>query len=508
MNKPVVLSLLSALMSSLCLLAVAAPTSADNLPMQGRRGTFRPDWRIKRQALSQNEQDRGPGGDYFTGEKHQLVILASFRDNPFLGDSAATLALWDRILNTEHLDEAPFFGSLHDYFYDQSYGRFNLMCDLQYVSVDSCRRYGSTYSDDENSQYLVLDIIQTLKQRDIEWDRYDWNGDGYVNQLLIIYAGQGSKYGNLGTRSDAIWPHQWWLSMHYKDRQTGVYCDPDTARYQGKDYILDSYCAVQEIALDSTYGAFGTLCHEYSHCFGFPDFYAYSTPVLAEWDIMDYGNYNGNGFLPSAYSAHERWLMGWLTPVELTEPVRITDMPALTDEPTAYIIRNDAYPSEYYLLENRQKQGWDAALPGAGLIVYHIDYDPDLWLDGNTNTYNTRHCTIIPANNKNSRLYSSGWAYPYADGDTYNDRITDTSMPAATLLHGNTGGEKLMSKPITDITVQDGFVSFSFMSPAEGLIDQRPTTNDERLTYKLLRNGQILIRRGNKTYTLQGMEIR
>jgi len=487
-------------MAGLFTLNAAAQTMPDHMPQQGRRGTFRPGWALRRAAAG--GQDLGPGGNYFHGEKHQLVVLASFADNPFLGDETATLAQWDKILNTRNLSEAPFAGSFHDYFYDQSYGQFSLVCDLQFVKVDSCRRYRSTYTDDENSQYLMQDVIDTLKWRNIEWSRYDWNGDGYVNQLLIIFAGQGSKYGGMGPSTDAIWPHQWWLSQHLKDRQQGVYCSPDTVRYQNKDYVLDSYCAVQELSSDSTYGTFGTLCHEFTHCFGFPDFY-YSgynkTPYL--WELMDAGNYNEGGFRPVGYSAHERWLMGWLTPTELTTQTTVTGMPALADQPTAYIIRNDGYPDEFYMVENRQKKGWDTSLPGSGLLIFHIDYVQSIWVSGPGNSPNEQHYMIIPASNQTDKYSCAGWAYPYGT----NNALTDTSVPAATLWHANTAGTQLMSQPITGIAIQDGLASFSFKSVPTGMetVRQDPITDSR----KLLWNGRILIQRGDKLYTMQGQEV-
>lgn len=472
-------------------------------PMQGRRRVIRQEMMQRRSAST---QDRGPGGNYFTGEKHQLVVLASFADNPFLGDSAATIAQWNAILNTEHFSEAPFMGSLHDYFYDQSYGQFNLVCDLQFVRVDSCRRYRSTINHDENSQYLVQDVVAALRQRNIEWDLYDWNGDSYVNQLLIIFAGQGSAYGHMGPSYDAIWPHQWWLSLHMKDLQPGYYCAPETVSYKGVDFIVDSYCAVQELFTDSTYGSFGTLCHEYTHCFGFPDFYSSGT-VIGNWDLMDNGNYAGGGFRPVGLSAHERWLMGWLTPTELTTPTTVTDMPALVDEPAAYLIRNDAYPNEFYMLENRQKKGWDTELPGSGLAIFHIDYDAEVWLGGNANTDNSKHYILFPANNRNTVSGNAGWAYPYtANDNSANDLLTDTSQPAASLWHANTSGKMLMSKPVTQIAVNDGLASFTFLTSSTGM-EELSDVSHQPSVQKVLRDGQLLIERNGTFYHITGTKI-
>ena len=409
---------------------------------------------------------RQVGGDFYQGKRHQLVVLAAFRDQAFEGDEATTLAKWDRIFNAENYCEDSFAGSVHDYFYAQSYGQFNLVFDLIYVNLpDSLSKYRSTAEHDENSQYMVDDIVDTLQTLDIDWSLYDWNNNGYVNQLLIIYAGKGM---NADGGSNTIWPHQWWLSSHI-DMTTGdEYRSYRTVNSADKTFIIDCYCCVQEVVNSSNVkSSFGTICHEYSHCFGFPDFYYGSTKYVGAWDLMDSGNYNKKGFCPAGYSAHERWLMGWLTPVELAEPSTITDMPSLSEEGQAYLIRNDDYPDEYYIVENRQPSKFDAELPGAGVVIFHIDYDESLWLSvyDFANTFDVQHYTIFPANNKSSVSYS-GWAYPYQD----NNRLTDTSQPAAQLWHARSDSIFLMSKPLTNIAVDSiGLASFDFMKSPDAI---------------------------------------
>jgi M6 family metalloprotease-like protein len=350
---------------------------------------------------------------------------------------------------------------VHDYFYAQSYGSFNLTFDLQYVQVKGGAAEYASDAADENSQYLVQDIMEVLKTRDIDWSLYDWNGDGFVNQLLIVYAGHGM---NDTSGPDMIWPRQWWMSEHLKDREPGVYCDPIPVSYGDKEYKVDCYCALSELTKNNDYGSFGTLCHEYTHCFGFPDFYLGRTSILGSWELMDNGNYNGDGYCPPGYSAHERWMMGWLTPSELKEEATITDMPALSDKPQAYLIRNDGFENEYYIVENRQQKGWDAHLPGNGIIVFHIDYDPALWVSiyEYVNTSSNQHYLIFPANNKSSTFSSNSknWAYPYQG----NNSLTDTSEPAAQLWRARNDSIFLMSKPLTNMVVDSvGLASFDFM---------------------------------------------
>ena len=435
--------------------------SQDNLPLQGcRRGTPRPD-HLRRAAGI----ERNVGGDFYHGERHQLTILVAFNNRTFAGDEAATLQQWDKIFNAENLTEEPFKGSVHDYFLAQSYGDFSVIFDLVYVQVSGdAEKYASTDSDDENSQYLVEDIMDILKRdTEIDWDKYDWNGDGYINQLLIIYAGQGMNDYNPLEYTKTIWPHQWWMSEHLKDHQQKVHCDPIPVSYGDKDYLVDCYCALAELTHSNDYGSFGTICHEYSHCFGFPDFYFQSKKTLGYWDLMDSGNYNGNGFQPAAYSAHERWLMGWLSPIELTDSATIVDMPALSDQGRAYLIRNDGCPTEYYIVENRQPIDWDASLPGSGIVVFHIDYDQSIWtsLTEYTNTFAIARYEVFHANDES--FLPAGWGYPYQS----NDSLTNTSSPAAKLNNTNSDGTKLMSKPITNMTVTNGLASFDFMKSPE-----------------------------------------
>ena len=471
------------LSSVLLLLFFMLTASAQDMTVRTgcRRGTPRPEGLVMRRGAP-DSQPKQVGGDFYHGERHQLVVLAAFNDRAFKGDEAATLEQWNKIFNAENLTEAPFYGSVHDYFLAQSYGDFSIVFDLLYVKVSGdAVKYASDATADENSQYLVQDIVDVLNNRnDIDWSLYDWNGDGFVNQLLIVYAGQGMNDYDPSSYSDLIWPHQWWMSEHLKDRQEGAYCDPIPVTYDGKEYKVDCYCALAELTRSNDYGSFGTICHEYTHCFGFPDFYYGSTKYVAGWDLMDSGNYNGDGYQPAGYSAHERWLMGWLTPVELDDATAITDMPALADEGRSYLIRNDGHENEYYFVENRQPLGWDAALPGNGIMVFHIDYDPGLWTSASVyvNAPSEQHYIVFHANDTYSY---SGWAYPYND----NDSLTNLSQPAATLWHENLDGTKLMNKSLHDMTVVDGLASFRFAVSTPTGIQERKAEGTPKELYRI-----------------------
>ena len=80
--------------------------------------------------------------------------------------------------------------------------------------------------------------------------------------------------------------------------------------------------------------------------------------------------------------------------------------------------------------------------------------------------YSTQRYTIFPANGRNSTYMSEGWAYPYQD----NDSLTDASTPPSKLLHANTNGEYLLSKPLYHIKVENGEASFDFLQTGESSV--------------------------------------
>ena len=139
-------------------------------------------------------------------------------------------------------------------------------------------------------------------------------------------------------------------------------------------------------------------------------------------------------------------------------------MEALCDAPQAYLIRNDSYENEYYIVENRQKKGWDKELPGSGIMVFYIDFDEGIWtgeIDECVNSSGRKRYTIFPASNKTSVYNSKNWGYPYLN----NDILSDRSKPASTLLYKN-NGTGYMGKPLSNMSITDSVASFSFMEPA------------------------------------------
>lgn len=395
----------------------------------------------------------GGEGIGVTGKRKGLVILVNFKDKKM--QSKHTQAEWNDYFNKVGYNKYGNNGSVHDYFYAQSYGKLDLEFDvIGPVTVSkNMASYGANdaQGNDIDPAGMIKEACELAYAKEkMDMSQYDWDGDGAVDQVYVIYAGYGEAAGG---EANTIWPHEW-------DIQGGGY-----SLVLGGQRIRTYACSSE---LNGGYGTdisgIGTACHEFSHCMGIPDFYDTAGGGcfgMDAWDLMDYGSYGGDGYEPTGYNAYEKWVSGWIEPTILTAPCYIKNMKPLSDAPEACVVFNEANKNEYYIFENRQLKGTDVALPNHGMLVIHVDYDQKVWFDNEVNnTSNHQRFTVVPADNKLTSETVSGDTYP---GTTKSTELTDTSKPAATLFNANSDGRKFLGKPVTDITEKDGLISFTFM---------------------------------------------
>ena len=456
-------------------------TANDFCRMMERQQERRDLQHAKRNLRLRNREKRafGEQSNAFIGEKKGLVILVEYPDMRFR--SANTPSVFSQRFNEPGYNDNGYVGSVHDYFYDQSYGQFDLSFDIigPVTLSQNYSYYGQndSYGDDLHPCEMVIETLN-LVDEEVDFSKYDWDGDGNIEQVFIIYAGHGEAQGG---QRNTIWPHEWELSSGAE------FGDGDGA--QTIDGVtIDTYAVSCELAggSGSVIDGIGTACHEFSHCLGMPDTYdtSYSGgPGMIDWDIMAHGEYMGPssiGEVPVAYTAYERMFAGWLKPTVLDSPCVVDTLHAITSYPHAYIIYNDANTNEYYLLENRQLEKWDTYTGGHGMLVTHIDYDETAWTENEVNNdKNRQRITFIPADGS----YGNRTGGTYREnaeqkaGDTYpgilnNENLTDSSYPAASLNTPSAEGEMLMGKPIEEIKEsEEGVISFIFMG---GESDENP----------------------------------
>ncbi len=387
----------------------------------------------------------------YMGKKRCLILLAQFSDKKFTMNDPK--AFYNRVANEPGFSEGNFKGSVADYFKAQSNGKFEMNFDVMGpYTLGEQAYYGKNEGDqqDVNVQAMIAGCLGKAAAEGIDFSPYDWDGDGQMEMVFVVYAGRGEATGG---GDDTIWPH--------KGRMTNpVKCGNKT---------LTNYACSNELSVSNEVDGIGTICHEFSHCFGYPD--AYDTNYtglygMGTWDLMCQGNYNGNGFTPAGYTAYEKYAAGWITPIELKENTSVSGMKPLAEGGDAYIFKNPNNSDEYYLIENRQKKGWDAELAGSGIIINHIDYDLKAW---NYNIPNSKmagvndheRITLIPADNVKSDKNEENDPWPYGN----KNRLANNTTPACDTYNLNTDGTKLMNIILSDMAIAaDGTASFTFQN--------------------------------------------
>ena len=417
---------------------------------------------------------------HYSGQKKGLIILVNFQDETFQAEH--TNELFTRIANEEGFSEGKFMGSMADYFKAQSRGQFELDFDIVGPVTVSHKAsyYGSNDSEgsDQRPAEMVIEAVNLAKNEVTNWKQYDWDNDGEVDQVYVIYAGYSEAEG---ASDDTIWPSSW--SLMGSDYGKTLTLD---------GVIINNFACSSELTGTSgqQVGGIGTICHEFSHCLGFPDLYDINYKGnfgMGHWDLMDSGEYNGDGYHPAGYSGYEKWMAGWQEPIELSSNTTVSHLKAMSEGGDCYIIYNDGDKDEFYLLENRQNTYWDDSLPGRGLLISHVDYDSLCWYnnvvnatgsfsysDGYSTDFSNDHqrYTIFHADKDDDSSYwnprLSTWWKQTEDGDAYpygsNNSLTNQSLPAATLYRANTDGSYQMNKQVLSITQNgDGTVSFVFV---------------------------------------------
>lgn len=327
----------------------------------------------------------GPGSS-FTGERRGLVILVSFPDCQFSSDDPASV--WGDIINRRGYSANGAPGSVSDYFYDQSYGQFRIFFDVV-GPIEAAHPYAYYGKNiywskddyfDQNDGELVEEACSAVADS-VSFADYDWDGDGRVDMVYLLFAGYGEA-DYWWVTEDVIWPHMGELTYDWSESY------PEGVTLQG--LVIDKYACSSELASTGELGGLGSICHEFSHCLGLADHYNTATgaTVVGHYDLMDSGNFNGDGWCPPGYSSFERYFCGWLTPQAVGAPLEVGTLQPLHQAPDARIYREHPADNAYYIIEYRADDAWDHSLPTHGLLAWRVDYDGEAWRLNQVNGYN------------------------------------------------------------------------------------------------------------------------
>ena len=427
-----------------------------------------------------------------------LVILVNFTDAAFETEKAEMDSMLTGMNYTRDYSytyrgktyKISSEGSARQYFQDASHGQYNPVFDVvgPVTVSNNVSYYGKNNSADKDTRPEKM-IEEACKLADtecnVDFSQYDNDGDGYVDFVFVIYAGYGEADGG---GENTIWPHAWNLY-----NAAGRMCEVD-----GK--IVDLYACGNELDYYSKkHTGIGTFCHEFSHVLGLPDLYVTNTAThttMNEWDIMDYGPYNNDGNTPPTFSAYERFFMGWLQPRLITEPENVVLKDLLesnegllistTDEHN--LVGNDPNPTTFYMVENRQQEGWDLHLPGHGMMLTKVQYNYNKWYQNTVNNTSSKMGVDLIEAKSNTSDYGKG---------------TDL-FPA-----GASAYTKIEDHAIEAIEEVDGVIKFKYKGGVEDIEDAVENTiqNQEIIAiYNILGQKQTITNieeLGRGTYIIQ-----
>src|SRR5215213_4937581 len=337
------------------------------------------------------------------GPVRVVVVLADFSDKEL--DAGAADRFSQLFFSTGELPH----GSVKEYFADVSNGLIDIQGEVvgPYRMPRTIAAYAGAdnglQSATPNARTLADDAV-TAAHADVDFTPYDNDGNGYVDAFMVVHAGRGGE--ETGSASD-IWCHKWVLPAERAVDSTRIF----------------AYLTIPEDA------KLGVTAHEIGHLvFGWPDLddTDNTSEGIGNWCLMASGSWGLGGDRPVHPSAWCKSTQGWIDVASPTTNGEVTISDVKTSR-TAYRLWKDGGDgNEYFLVENRQQEGFDASLPGQGLLVWHIDEA----ITGNTNESHYK-VGLMQADGQrhletNANRGDDGDVFPGSSG---NASFTETSTP-------------------------------------------------------------------------------
>ncbi len=300
---------------------------------------------LEREALAQGL--RGGGlrvAPPNIGNVQAIVLIVDFSDDPATIPASNVDNYCNQIGYTGYGNN----GSVRDYYYEVSDGALTY---TNYVppAYHRASQPKSYYTDPSigygiRAQEMIIEALNDLNGQGFDFSQYDSNGDGFIDGINCFYAGSIDN-----AWAEGLWPHSSSLTWS----ADGV----STLRYQ-----VTNIGSSLKLA---------TFCHENGHmiCY-WPDLYDYDydSTGVGRYCLMSNSGPSTNPVEPCGYLKYDA---NWTITTILS--TLQSNLPVPSDSNTIYKYEHPSKWNEYYVIENRQKMDRDAALPDAGLAIWHID---------------------------------------------------------------------------------------------------------------------------------------
>ena len=278
------------------------------------------------------------------GDVTGLCILVQFPDVP----GTITRQQVDNFCNQVGYSGFGNNGSVRDYFLEISEGklRYRNVVTAYYTAQQNRAYYTNpAIPFGSRARELITEALTNLRNNGFDFSQLSADSGGFVYALNVFYAGE-----RVNSWSQGLWPHQWVLSPDFVASPTRTF----------RDYQITNMGAQLTLR---------TFCHENGHMVcDFPDLYDYGSEShgVGHYCLMCYGGADTNPVHVSAYLKNEA---GWTS--KLTTLSAGSSFPVSTG--TNDFLLHAKNSTEYFIIENRRQTGRDAALPDAGLLIWHVD---------------------------------------------------------------------------------------------------------------------------------------
>lgn len=387
-----------------------------------------------------------------------LVILVNFNNSKFA--NANNQAAMNELMNSDNYTYNGATGSVRKFFSDQSDGQYTPDFDVigPVTLTNNVAHYGKNDAsgNDVLPGNMVVEACSIANASyGVDFTQYDNDGDGYVDFVYIVYAGKGEADGGA---DNTIWPHNWDLASAYYYGN----CSYSTSQRKFDGKTINNYACSGE--LDGSSGkraGIGTIAHEFGHVIGLPDLYDIdygqnyedeATP--GAWHIMDGGSYNNDGKTPPNYTIYDKYFLGWKTPTNPGATAQTLTLQAAGTSgfqgyqiATSNSLLTATSTNTVYYIENRQQTGWDAYLPGHGLVIWKIKYSQSVWeANGPNDTDGTIRYAVVSASGATKKIGTAADPFP--------------GTKKVTRWEGVSG------KPLLDITESGGVITLTYIDNA------------------------------------------
>ncbi len=356
-----------------------SPAVQQRLEMMPDSLQFRGGWR-ERLATARTS------ASIVSGTLPLVIIPTLFADSDPPIEEISAAALQARLF----ADVSP--SSVTAYYREASLGKLTINGKVTEWVQTSFRRteaLGQTFGlgDDAKVREWLRQAVANV-DASIDFGQFDNDGpdgvpnsgddDGRVDGAGFLYREIDASCGGNGP-----WPHRWRLS----DGIVPGAVTNDRAP-NGQFIVVDDYMTLGARNCSGTRALdVNVFAHETGHVLGLPDYYDASGGILREqrrwvvgcWDIMSAGSWGcGSGphqgvVNPPHFGPHPKMLLGWMTPKTVTAQMRPVQYELRPAHSSGDALRISISDTEYLLVEYRARQGFDFGLPGAGILVYHVE---------------------------------------------------------------------------------------------------------------------------------------